>query len=165
MPHKPVCDIFALSSALLSVNTPPRILLSLLPLFSHQLSPLLPPLFGSTTLRRSGRFRNSTLAPFVELSSKDYSETRETSRMIKSEFHGESTETPRPRKRNKVTRKKQTKARAQAPASQESFLLPSALLAEVFEKCWLREKLEVVPRSVLEFYFWSLKMYTNRERP
>lgn len=116
-------------------------------------------------LRRSARFSRRIPAVFVKVSSDDYVETQDISRMIKSESGGRSDESLRPRKKKKATRRDLSKACTQAPGSGESLLSPSASQAEVFENYRLREKLKAVPRSFLKSYFWWLKFDLSDKGP
>lgn len=89
----------------------------------------------------------------METSSDDYFKAQDVSQMIMGETDGEINETPRSRKKRKVTRKVHRKMRAQTREPEEPF--PSLFIskADVFNECRLRGKLEAVGHSVLKSYF------------
>lgn len=70
----------------------------------------------------------------MDVSSDDYAKAQGISRMITGEPKGEKDETPRPRKKKKLTCKKHRETRAQASAPQISLPSPSASERDVIDK-------------------------------
>lgn len=122
-----------------------------------------PPLSGSVFFRRSAWSHCRIAALVMETSSRKYDEASEISLMIMGELAGEGDENPRLRKKTKVTRKKLSRARVQAPELLESFLSPSSFPADVFRKSRLRENLEAMSLSFLKSFSRLLKHDTSDE--
>lgn len=77
----------------------------------------------------------------MEVSSDDYVEPQWLSGMIMGGLNSESSETPLPKKKRKITREEHNQERARASASEESLASLSASQADVFDKFCLRGKL------------------------
>lgn len=75
----------------------------------------------------------------------------------------ERDETPQPMKKRKVACKEHRKTRGHPPAPQESLPSLSAFEADVLDTYCLPEKLKAVSRSILRFYFRSLKLDTSND--
>lgn len=104
-----VCNTFASSSISLLVEALQG------PAASPSIFPLLSSFSGSASFRHSASVRRFISAPVVEVSSTDYVEAQEISRMITAESVGESDETPPPGLTRTFTRETNSKALAQAP--------------------------------------------------
>lgn len=147
------------------MKSPPKTLPVLPPPLPQHLSPHFSPLSGSALSGRSARFWSLIPAQVVKISSDHYVQAHKISPMITGECDSESDETLRPIRKKKLTRTEHSTTRTQAAASQDSFLLPSALRADVSEKHCFRQKLKAVRRSVLNSYLWPLKMDMGGAKP
>lgn len=95
---------------------------------------------GSVSLRCSDRLRPQIPALVVEVSSDDYDEAEDNSRMIIGQSHDERDETPRPTKKRELPRKEHKKTRAHAPVPQIPLPATVSFGSRRFRQAWLAQE-------------------------